>query len=100
LKKQPWERRFEAMLQAVVESATKNVKHLTQKGLSVDMRLYYKPSSDLHDGELLVCSINNQPDEFILASDDPFHGGIPYDEYPRWVRRHSGKLPILASGLN
>lgn len=92
-----WEDRIRRLVGHAAEAAIAKAKELAASGIDVNFRLFIRPATATQDGELLLCEANQAPAGFVLATGDPFHGGIPYERYFAWIRLRIGLLPLLAT---
>lgn len=93
-----YENRIRAMRSEAVTEAASLVKEMTANGAEIDFRLYYFPATGYDDGRIRLFPVGNEPAGFLQASDERFHGGIPYENYPVWVADRTSRLPILSTG--
>lgn len=81
------------------EQAAKLAQDLANKGNLEPLYLYYKPSTETENGQLLmVHEEEKQPEGFILATGEGLRCNVPFASYWQWIKERSTRLPILAWG--
>jgi len=81
------------------EQAAKLAQDLANKGNLEPLYLYYKPSTEQENGQLLmVHDSDKQPDGFILATGEGLRCNVPFTAYWQWIKERSTRLPVLAFG--
>lgn len=92
-----WEKRIRNMVTQAATAGTTTAQEMVAQGLTINLRLFYRPATATQDGALFLCEQGKEPQGAVLGCDDRFHGGIPYDNYWPWIRQRVGSLPLLAT---
>ena len=84
---------------ACSEQAAKLAQDSAILGNLEPLYLYYKPSTETENGQLLmVQDSEKQPEGFILATGEGLRCNVPFAAYWQWIKEQSTRLPVLAWG--
>jgi len=84
------------MVQSCVQQGCQLAQRKTNAGVFRPLSLYYKPSSIIDHGSLmLIDDSDGVPTGFIRACPESLSGGVPYENYFSWINGRVARLPIL-----
>jgi hypothetical protein len=90
---------FNDIVSACAEAGQKLAQDRANKGFYEPLYLYFKPSTEQRNGELILVADSSQPPEgFELATGEGLRCNVPFSNYWVWIRERSARLPILAFG--
>jgi hypothetical protein len=84
------------MVNQCANSGINTAQQMANIGRFEPMYLYFKPSTESDNGELLLIPDTDAvPDGYELATGEGLRCNIPFNEYFRWVKARVSRLPIL-----
>ena len=91
-----YEQTIRDMVNQCAENGISTAQQMANIGRFEPMYLYFKPSTESADGELvLIPDTDSAPNGFELATGEGLRCNVPFNEYFRWIKARVNRLPIL-----